>query len=334
MTQPTSTQSDDQSQIDQTGSPGRQLRALREGRKMEVERIAAQLHLSRSVIEALERDQFEDLPSPVFITGYLRNYARLLGADPKPIVDAYNALRPDSDPHLRSATRVQRQPQGNSGGAWGWIIGLLLVVVAAGLAGFWWQSRGAPESEMAALSPESGSSETDSQGLLPNEDGDDAAPSAQEQSAPVDSFGSSVSVPPDAIPLRREATSLRQPPSAPTETEAETTAETTETIPAASLPTEPSPEPEPVAEEAPNREVVLEFSGTSWVDVRDAAGEVVLNGEMREGDRRVITGEPPYKLVIGNAAATRLSVGDKPFDLDRRAQGNVARFSLDPDATE
>lgn len=297
---------------------------------MEIERVAAQLHLDRRVIEALERDQFEELPSPVFISGYLRNYARLLGADPKPILQAYNALRPDADTHVRSATGTDLQPRG-SGGIWGWVIGLTVILVAGGLFGLWWQGRDTQKDQMTALSPESAS---ETQSPSAGQAAPEATSAEEDTTAPVDSFGSTVSVPSDAIPLRPSGTAqgaLSTPASSET-TEAASAA--VETIPAANLPSEPAPEPEPVVEEPPNRDVVLEFSATSWVDVRDAAGEVVLNGEMRDGDRRVLGGEPPYKLVIGNAAATRLSIGDKPFDLESRARGNVARFSLDPEATE
>ena len=76
--------------------------------------------------------------------------------------------------------------------------------------------------------------------------------------------------------------------------------------------------------------VELSFSGPCWVDIRDATGEVLLFGEMSRGDRETLAGEPPYSLVIGNAAAVELSVGGAPYDLRSVARGNVARFELDP----
>jgi cytoskeleton protein RodZ len=44
----------------------------------------------------------------------------------------------------------------------------------------------------------------------------------------------------------------------------------------------------------------------------------------------VLGGRPPYKLVIGNSRAVTITVDGEPFDLDRYAKGNVARFTLDP----
>ncbi|MBK1722350.1 RodZ domain-containing protein [Thiocystis violacea] len=344
MSQPTNMQSDDQNPGAFAASPGGRLRALRQSRGMEIERVAAQLHLERSVVEALESDQLDELPSPVFVAGYLRNYARLLGADPNPIIDAYRSLSPEQDAPI--ARTVQRQPPkkpARSGGIWIWGLSILLAGAAVGAAALWWQGRGAVDADMSALQPSASDS------LLLDADqsatgaSDETATSANaplaesgeaETAAPVDSFGSTVAVPPDAIPLRRPIPSTPATTGVTTET-TDTAAATSASgiIPAESLPTGTPPAAEPAPAQAPvSQEVVLQFSGTSWVDVRDAAGEVVLNGEMRAGDRRVLTGEPPYKLVIGNAAATQLLVGDKPLDLGSRAQGNVARFSLDPKA--
>ncbi|MFP4076482.1 MAG: DUF4115 domain-containing protein, partial [Halochromatium sp.] len=140
---------------------------------------------------------------------------------------------------------------------------------------------------------------------------------------------------PDAEPPASAADPLPEAIDSPT---ADTTAPLTEP-----LPSPPSPEverPDPSATEPPAdaedaasataAAVELNFSGPCWVDIRDATGEVLLFGEMSRGDRETLAGEPPYSLVIGNAAAVELSVGGAPYDLRSVARGNVARFELDP----
>jgi cytoskeleton protein RodZ len=64
--------------------------------------------------------------------------------------------------------------------------------------------------------------------------------------------------------------------------------------------------------------------------VRDSSRKFKLFGEMPKGARRVLGGEPPYKLVIGNARAVTIEVNGEPFDITRYAKGNVARFTLNP----
>ncbi len=76
--------------------------------------------------------------------------------------------------------------------------------------------------------------------------------------------------------------------------------------------------------------VVLEFTGPCWVDVRDSTRTFKLFGEQGDGDRFVLEGTPPYDIVLGNTSAVRIKVNDKPFDLESRSKGNVARFKLDP----
>ena len=95
-------------------------------------------------------------------------------------------------------------------------------------------------------------------------------------------------------------------------------------------PGDPRPRLKPQPRESKLPEVVLSFSGTSWIDVRDAAGKIILTGEMRKGDRRVLKGDPPYSFVIGNAKAAAVTVGNRPLDLSTRGRGGVARFKLDP----
>jgi cytoskeleton protein RodZ len=62
-------------------SPGAQLAAARESRGMSVADIAQQLKLSPWQVDALESGDYGRLPGPVFVRGFIRNYARLLKLD-------------------------------------------------------------------------------------------------------------------------------------------------------------------------------------------------------------------------------------------------------------
>jgi cytoskeleton protein RodZ len=183
-----------------------------------------------------------------------------------------------------------------------------------------------------------------------DESSDDGIPLEEPETAvalPVPGYDQEGLDPLDAEPLRVTADTLDTPspanlaqppePAAPAVADSEPSAP-----PAEPTTTATPPKPEEASEAAPETaaprpslpEVVLSFSGTSWIDVRDAAGKVILTGEMRKGDRRVLKGEPPYSFVIGNAKAAALTVGEKPLDLSARGRGGVARFKLDPDNPE
>lgn len=57
---------------------GEKLRYARESKGLSLQEVSSALCLSVSVIDALERDAHEKLPAPVFIKGYLKNYADFL----------------------------------------------------------------------------------------------------------------------------------------------------------------------------------------------------------------------------------------------------------------
>jgi len=77
-------------EIDQS-SYGKRLIAAREARQLSVEDVAAQLNLHHSVISALEQERHDQLPTPAFVRGYLRSYARLLGIDGDELVREYGS---------------------------------------------------------------------------------------------------------------------------------------------------------------------------------------------------------------------------------------------------
>lgn len=73
---------------------GPTLRKSREALGLDINQVAEAIHLDASIIVALESDDFDSLPSRVFVQGYIRNYAKLLDIDERPILDAYNEFQP------------------------------------------------------------------------------------------------------------------------------------------------------------------------------------------------------------------------------------------------
>ena len=57
-------------------------------------------------------------------------------------------------------------------------------------------------------------------------------------------------------------------------------------------------------------------------------GRVLVSRNLEAGESLGLDGLAPLQLVVGNAAATRVSYKGKPVDLEPRARDNVARFEL------
>ena len=91
--------------------------------------------------------------------------------------------------------------------------------------------------------------------------------------------------------------------------------------------------PSPAAAKAPaeplgEARIQLEFASDSWVEIRGKDGQMLMSQLNPAGTRKVVVGQPPLSLVIGNAAAVRLKYNDNPVDLKPYVQIEVARLTL------
>ena len=66
--------------------PGRALAEARTRRNQTIAEVAQQLKLSTTQVEALEAEDYAHLPGPVFVRGFVRNYARLMDLDGEALV--------------------------------------------------------------------------------------------------------------------------------------------------------------------------------------------------------------------------------------------------------
>ncbi len=77
---------------------GERLRLARERAGLSIGDIAAPTKIQVSLLEAIERDDFERVPGGLFVRGFLRAYAKEVGLDPEAVVadylDQYEPARP------------------------------------------------------------------------------------------------------------------------------------------------------------------------------------------------------------------------------------------------
>ena len=312
----------DQKVVEFSESPGRRLRVIRQSRGIEIERIAQQLHLRVTMVEALEQDRYEDMAGPVFVAGYLTNYARLLGIDSEPLVAAFRAANPDPEPTDLSIKTPPRQEIG-SGHILVRLISIALLVGVIALIVLWWQNR----AEMLGTVP-------------PGESNGPMVATTNTQT-PITRNTASVSTPPTAtgiaLPVPTVAgASLKTSDNQAGERDLTSTppgavspATTQVAPPQAVTPVTSTPETPPAA-----AKITLTFSGPTAIKVLDSTGAIILQRKLRRGDTRVLTGTPPYRLTIGNVDSVRMTVGDRPVDLSAHAKGKAARFTFDPRTPE
>jgi cytoskeleton protein RodZ len=73
---------------------------------------------------------------------------------------------------------------------------------------------------------------------------------------------------------------------------------------------------------------VLAFRGTSWAEVKDANGRVVLQMTGGAGMTQTVNAVPPLEVALGNAPAVDVTFRGQPLDLAPYTRGSVARVGL------
>lgn len=342
--------------------PGERLRAARLSMGYDLGKLASELHLTTSVVEMLEADEYDGIGARVFVRGYLRNYARIVGMPVDSILRQFDDKWPDDDPVQTVVRQSPRLPaDGGPGRGLAGAVTWLLIIVTLVLFLMWWRgyldeivpgttSADGEVVETAPL-PEGGALPGATDGMLPLDDlgsddgtlrlpaADDAAPDdnatqtgmqgMMAEPASLSSVtGSAPATQGDDGPggLADTAAGSAVPDSASAAAPDATAAAGASA--AAGEGTTAAGDTTSPAGGAPR--VVLTFSAPCWVDVRDSERRFKLFGEMPRGASKVLGGTPPYKLVIGNAKAVDISIDGQPFDVMRYAKGNVARFTLDP----
>jgi transcriptional regulator with XRE-family HTH domain len=110
--------------IDHAVMPGEQLRMAREGQGMSLDEAARITCIGMSYLEALESDRYELLPSPAYVKGIIRSYARILGIQPDALIASYEQ---GAEPE-----KTDDEQTGRSGAAHGkkpWLLLLIIGVI-------------------------------------------------------------------------------------------------------------------------------------------------------------------------------------------------------------
>lgn len=119
--------------------PGMQLALVREKRGYSQGYVADKLHLRVKIIELLEADAYEQMPEPVFIKGYFRAYAKLLGVPAEPLLEIFDSLH-TTERKLEKAL-WQSKKKSNKNERVVRILTGVIAIVAIIAVGIWWQKN-------------------------------------------------------------------------------------------------------------------------------------------------------------------------------------------------
>ena len=108
---------------------GSYLKHERELRGFSLEEIATKTKISIHFLQALENNQFDDLPEKVFIKGYVRSFARIIGSDEHEMLNAFDdSIDPPSSTETSGPlTKTKKIFQGKKTLLW---LGLAVISLA------------------------------------------------------------------------------------------------------------------------------------------------------------------------------------------------------------
>ncbi|HKA41201.1 MAG TPA: RodZ domain-containing protein [Burkholderiales bacterium] len=282
-------------------APGRLLGAAREEQNLSVAEAARQLKLSVQQVEALEAGEFHKLPGPVFVRGFIRNYARLLKLDPEQLATAVARSLPHEQPRPAAPPSQDIPFPPAAPRRWPMYAALAVAaVIVLALYEFYLSERAtvATRSATAPPSPSAG-------GAL-----EASAPQAAASVAP--SSGAA------------EGEGLMESPA-----QSGALAAANEQGGAPAVAAKSAPGNDEVGPKAGERQVHMIFDQESWVQIRDSSGKAVFSQLNRKGTEKRVNARPPLAVVVGNAHGVRFMYDDQPVDLARHTNVDVARFNLE-----
>jgi cytoskeleton protein RodZ len=265
---------------------GQQLREAREARGLSIEDVAQGTRIRAAYIRALEEERFADLPAPVYVRGFLRNYATFLGLDAEELIGALEQQSgsfqaPHRRPPQQISTPVWRGP--NPRALAGALVLVLLVAFIAFIFRQYSEFTASRSTSVFAAAP---------------------SPTPVTLAATAIPFPTVTPIPtlppsPTAATSTTGAAIATKPPAAPT------TAPVRPTGTAAP----PPPSPTPKATPTPAAPVVLSLraSSDSWLRVT-VDGQIAFEGTLLPGTTKTWDGTKFITVRYGNAGGVSVTV--------------------------
>jgi len=285
---------------------GQRLQTARRALNLTRQDVARELRLGVDIITALEEEDFDVLGAPIFITGYLKNYTRLLKIPVEPILAAYGQVRVES-PRLIADTMP---PQAGRYSTFLVRLASLLIVLTllAGLVS-WYQGS---DYTLFSTTEKNVEAQIEPAQVTPLPE---IKPELDEVPAVVEAEPESVDAP-TAVELPAEPIVVEKvieavPPQVETTAvvEVEAPADSTQAV-------------------DKGDELTLIFNADSWTEVTDSSGQRLVYDLWRAGKQETVYGKSPFTIFIGNASGVEIKYNGELYDFSQHANKNLARFAL------
>ena len=325
----------------QTGiGPGERLQAARIQQGLSLDDVADRMHLSLSILKAIEDNNFEEITAPIFVKGYLRAYARIVSLNEDEMILQYLDFYSEEDPPISSTSNIL--PELSVGDARiKWTTYLVILVIGVLLVAWWWnreQNSEVPisldsqsteqrssadaeviDSEIEAVSEDATATVTADE--IESSQGETAEPAAIETAEPA---AIEPAEPDESVAI--EPAEISEPPAPePVAVEAgilESEGGSMETTPAVPV------EPVRLAPSGSDK-LKITVSADTWTDVKDTNNYQLVYDLLRAGESVELLGEAPFSVFLGNGNGVEIRFNNEAVDISRRIRDdNTARLKI------
>ncbi len=303
---------------------GQVLQAQREAKNWSYEDVASRLRLSVRQIKALESNDFAALPDPMITRGFIRNYAKLLEVDAESLLVAYRQLVPTEELKPLSLYSSNVLIPSHDRRTWAKYIVASICVLLLGLAWIVYNDYYKPAHEAAV------SDGANNEALTSPEDGKNNEAAKTETVKPEESPAPALPIAERTNPPALEANAAAPAP-APVAANVPAKVALSD-VPAVKSAADSGEAAKPAEASSdyhgPFLKIQFNFTEDSWVSVTDGSGKQIYSRMRTAGSSDVVQGQPPLKLLLGNAAGSQVIYQDKVIDLTPYTKLNVARLTL------
>jgi cytoskeleton protein RodZ len=289
-------------------TPGQILRLQREQQNFSIQEIAKRTHLNKKIIESIENDSQEGMPSTIYVRGYLRSYAKIVGVDADEIIRLYNADSPPPPPEILPEVKPPSQVSSNDKPvkAFTYLITLGLVLLLL----IWYQSNFVVDTQ---INNQQQNTETSINGvditykIINHPDSWQSPNSSSEKGFDIEPTNSLLSITDDVANLQVDSGKLI--------IETNVTKITGES---SSL---------SITGNGPDT-IDMKLTSDSWVEINDKNNNRLFHNLALAGKEYRISGAAPLTVLLGFSNGVSLKFNGKPFDTEPHSKNGVARFTL------
>lgn len=270
--------------------------------------IAEQINLPKRIIQALETDDFNNLPESTYIRGYLRNYARVVGINDEGLVKLY-ADQHYSEPVVEPSRRSKQSYDP----AILWSTAAVLSILVGLVITWWFDSNQVAEQDIE---------------LVMNEVVVDGKNTAMPQASNDETSVINVSNE-STIQVTQELLKISSSDEPLDENEQSASGEEVVTADQQQAMEDASRNPTLVTSVDGEQVLTVTYIEKSWTEIRDADSNTLMQGLIEPGVVRNLSGKPPFEIFLGNAPGVVIEVNGLYFDHSQYNRSNhTARFQV------